>query len=253
MNPLIEKQCSVLKVIPVIDILNGKAVHAVKGMRNQYQPLQSSLCNSAEPLSVAEAFRNLGFNTLYVADFDAIIDCSTNFEVFRQINAKTGLTLLVDAGITNLERAQKLLESSVSKLIVGTETLQNKGFVAKAVQEFGNSRVLISLDLKGEKVLTRPEFDGPSDAICLLEEFKAAGVSQVIVLDLLRVGSGEGVNRDFIKKAMAVGLNVYVGGGVRNIEDLVELKNIGVSGALLATALHSGKITIKQLKENDLL
>lgn len=242
-----------MKVIPVIDILNGKAVHAVRGIRNQYQPLQSSLCNSAEPLAVAEAFRNLGFNLLYVADLDAIIDCSTNFEVFRQISAKTGLTLLVDAGITNLERANKLLETGVSKLIIGTETLQNKDFVAKAVQEFGSNHILISLDLKGEKVLTRPEFDGPKNVISLLEEFKATGVLQVIVLDLLRVGSGEGVNLDFIKKAMDVGLDVYVGGGVRNIQDLVELKNIGVSGALVATALHSGKITIKQLKENDLL
>ena len=75
------------------------------------------------------------------------------------------------------------------------------------------------------------------------------GVSQMIVLDLLRVGSGEGVNVDFLKKVIAeVGIDVYVGGGVRDINDLVELKNLGVSGALVATALHTGKISIDQLK-----
>ena len=68
------------------------------------------------------------------------------------------------------------------------------------------------------------------------------GVSQVIVLDLARVGSGEGVNLDFLKKVIAeVGVKVYVGGGVRDINDLVELKKLGVSGALVATALHRAK------------
>ncbi len=76
----------------------------------------------------------------------------------------------------------------------------------------------------------------------------------MIVLDLLRVGSGEGVNVDFLKNVIAeVGIDVYVGGGVRDINDLVELKNLGVSGALVATALHTGKISIDQLKQKDLL
>jgi phosphoribosylformimino-5-aminoimidazole carboxamide ribotide isomerase len=80
------------------------------------------------------------------------------------------------------------------------------------------------------------------------------GVSQVIVLDLLRVGSDEGVNFEFLKKVIAeVGVDVYVGGGVRDIGDLVELKNLGASGALVASALHTGKITIEQLKQQNLL
>ena len=77
---------------------------------------------------------------------------------------------------------------------------------------------------------------------------------RVIVLDLARVGSGEGVNVDFLKKVLeAVPMDVYVGGGVRDIKDLVELKNLGVSGVLVATALHSGKISIEELKQAGLL
>ena len=80
------------------------------------------------------------------------------------------------------------------------------------------------------------------------------GVSQVIVLDLARVGSGEGVNIDFLKQVIAeVGVDVYVGGGVRDINDLVELRKLGVSGALVATALHTGKISIAQLKQEGFL
>jgi phosphoribosylformimino-5-aminoimidazole carboxamide ribotide isomerase len=90
--------------------------------------------------------------------------------------------------------------------------------------------------------------------MCLLKQFKEMGVSQVIVLDLLRVGNGEGVNVDFLKKVIAeVGVDVYVGGGVRDIDDLVALKNLGASGALVATALHTGKISIDALKQHGLL
>ena len=243
-----------MKVIPVIDVLNGIVVHAVRGIRKEYQPLQSVLTKSVEPLEVARAFKNLGFSDLYVADLDAIIDCSTNFPTLKSITDEIDIKLMVDAGVTSIERAKKLLDSGVSKLIIGTETLQTKSFVAQAVDIFGSERVVVSLDLKGDKILVKLGFDGCTDPICLLQQFKDMGVSQVIVLDLKRVGSGEGVNIDFLKKVIAeVGVDVYVGGGVRDINDLVELKNLGVSGALVATALHTGKISIDELKRENLL
>jgi phosphoribosylformimino-5-aminoimidazole carboxamide ribotide isomerase len=243
-----------LKIIPVIDILNGKVVHAVKGQRHNYQPLESILFKSTEPLEVAKGFKTLGFTELYVADLDAIIDCSTDFEVFKPIADETGLCLMVDAGVTNVERAQKLFTKNVSKLIIGTETLQSKKFVEQAVDIFGSDHVVVSLDLKGDKILVKLGFDGCLNPICLLQDFKRMGLSQVIVLDLIRVGSGEGVNVDFLKQVInEVGVDVYVGGGVRDIQDLVELRNLGVSGALVATALHTGKISVSQLKQEGFL
>ena len=211
-----------MKVIPVIDILNGIVVHAVRGQRKEYQPVQSILSKSVETLEIAKAFKKLGFSELYVADLDAIIDCSTNFQPIKRVADETGLKLMVDAGVTSIERAKSLLDNGASKLIIGTETLQSKSFVAKAIRLFGNEHVIISLDMKGDKVLVKDGFDGCSDPICLLKEFKKMGVSQVIVLDLTRVGSGEGVNVDFLKKVIdEVGVEVYVGGGARDITDLV--------------------------------
>jgi phosphoribosylformimino-5-aminoimidazole carboxamide ribotide isomerase len=243
-----------LKVIPVIDVLDKIVVHAVRGIRKEYQPLQSVITKSFEPSVVALTFKNFGFSDLYVADLDAIIDCSTDFNILNTIGDKTDIKLMVDAGVTSIERAQKLLDSGVSKLIIGTETLQKESFVSDAVRLFGSGRVVVSLDLKGNKILAKFGFDGCIDPFCLLRQFKEMGVSQIIVLDLLRVGSGEGVNVDFLKKVIAeVGIDVYVGGGVRDINDLVELKNLGVSGALVATALHTGKISIDQLKQKNLL
>jgi phosphoribosylformimino-5-aminoimidazole carboxamide ribotide isomerase len=243
-----------LKVIPVIDILNGVVVHAVKGQRREYKPIQSKLTTAVEPLAVAKTFKNLGFKDLYIADLDAIIDCSTNFGVLSQIAEETGLRLIVDAGITSLERAKRLLDAGVSKVVIGTETLQNKNFVAEAVKAFGNERIIVSLDLKGEKVLVKIGFSGCLNPLCLLGEFKEMGISSVIVLDLALVGSGEGVNVDFLKKAKAkVEMDLYVGGGVRDVNDIVELDYLGISGVLVASALHSGKITVDELRQKMLL
>ena len=82
-----------MKVIPVIDVLGGVAVNAVKGMRQEYQPLKSSLCKSADPVDVAAAFRTFGFKELYMADLDAITCGKPNFSVLKRI---TGMEALSD-------------------------------------------------------------------------------------------------------------------------------------------------------------
>lgn len=245
---------SVLKVIPVLDILNGITVHAVRGQRGQYQPLQSSLTKSTDPVAVAKAFKTLGFSKLYIADLDAIIDCRSSFGNLKQIADESGLDLLVDAGITNLQRAQLLMQSGVNTLIVGTETLQNKTFVAEAIEQFSSSHVLLSLDLKAGKVLVGQGFAGSTQPLELLKEFKSVGLSQVVVLDLSRVGSNEGVDVTFLNQIKdTLGIDVYVGGGVRGIEDLIELEKSGISGALIATSLHTGKIGTSELKQKGFL
>jgi phosphoribosylformimino-5-aminoimidazole carboxamide ribotide isomerase len=161
---------------------------------------------------------------------------------------------MVDAGITNLDRAQKLFESGISKLIIGTETLTEKSFVSEAIQLFGKDRIVVSIDLKDGKVIVKPGFDGCTETLCLLREFMEMGVSNFIILDLTKVGSSEGINTDLLKQIhQTLKLEIYVGGGARNIQDLKELKNLGVSGVLVATALHNGKITVQQLKAEGFL
>jgi len=123
----------------------------------------------------------------------------------------------------------------------------------RVLKALGSDRIVVSLDLKGEKLLVKLEFDGCINPLSLLREFKEMGVSNVIVLDLARVGSGEGINVDFLKNMLEEKLDLYVGGGVRDIKDLLELKDLEVRGALIATALHSGNISMDDLKQNQLL
>lgn len=242
------KAAFALKVIPVIDILNGIAVHAVRGKRKNYQPLQSTLTNSVDPLEVAKTFSNLGFSALYVADLDAIMGGKINFEILKCITHETSLELMVDLGITDNKTIEEMLTIDISKIIIGTETLSTMNFVKEAVRLYGANRIIVSLDLFGQEVNVKPDFDGPKTLANLASKFLELGVSQFIVLDLSRVGSGEGVNLELLKKVKTKKVQLFSGGGVCSLNDLDELKQVGVSGVLIATALHSGKINVEDLK-----
>lgn len=243
-----------MKVIPVIDVLNNKAVHAVQGKRKEYKPLKSILTNSVDPFIVAKTFETLGFKEIYLADLDAILGRHPNYRIYQQIAQGTRLKLMVDAGINDLSIAKQVLKCEISRLIIGTETLRNKKFIKEAIKLFGVQHLIISLDLMGEKTLTKPEFDGSTDPNKLLEEFKELGILKFLILDLARVGSNEGININFLKKVIEKNSGeIYIGGGVRNIADLSELKTLNISGALVATSLHSGKITMNDLKNNLLI
>ena len=122
-----------MKTIPVIDVLNCIAVHAIRGQRKRYQPLRSMLCRSLDPLDIALTFSSLGFKNLYLADLDAILGKSANFSLYRQISTKTNLELMVDAGIADITKAEKVLEAGVTKIVIGSETLRSLDFLNQLI------------------------------------------------------------------------------------------------------------------------
>jgi phosphoribosylformimino-5-aminoimidazole carboxamide ribotide isomerase len=237
-----------LRIIPVIDVLDGVAVHAVRGMRKEYKPLRSVLSPSSDPIDIAKAFKRSGFGEVYVADLNSIIGEGNNLRVVKQVAMESGLRLMVDAGIANVEGAKNVLNHGASEVIIGTETLTNIGFAEEAVQLLGTDRVVVSLDLRNGQLLANFGADVFPDAVAVLRELQKKGVKRIIVLDLARVGSEEGVDLGFLHSVLWVaGLDVFVGGGVRNIDDLRVLSSMGIAGVLLATALHSGKIAVDEL------
>jgi phosphoribosylformimino-5-aminoimidazole carboxamide ribotide isomerase len=243
-----------MKVIPVIDVLNGVAVHGIRGERERYQPLKSVLCRSADPLEIALTFKSLGFTGLYLADLDAILGKSASFSVYSQIMTETSLDLMVDAGIADFARAEEVLATGVSKIVVGSETLDSLEFLGQAVKAFGEDRVVVSVDLKEGKVLSASEAITSLDAVSFTQELKKLAVNQIILLDLTRVGTEQGINLALLRSVLEkTGVEVLVGGGIRSLQELEELRKLGVSGALVATILHNGKLPVDELKTANLL
>ena len=238
-----------MKVIPVLDVLNGLAVHAIRGQRENYRPLRSVLLTSSDPVTIASLFKSVGFDSLYLADLDAIQGGASNTVLYHRIKTKAKIDLMIDAGISDIEKADKVLEAGVSKIVVATETLLDLAFVNQSVKSFGEQRVIVSIDLKEGTLLSLSDAIRSMGPLALAVELDKMGVTTVIVLDLARVGAESGVDESLMKAILErTQLEVFVGGGIRNIEDLVGLRKIGVSGALVATALHAGNLTAEMLK-----
>jgi phosphoribosylformimino-5-aminoimidazole carboxamide ribotide isomerase len=215
-----------LRVVGVIDLKDGTAVHAVRGERERYRPL-------GDPLSLARRF---ALEELYVADLDAITGAGGNDAVIRALAREA--RVMVDAGVSEPERARALLDLGVDRVVVGTETLAD----ADALDRLPDA--VLSVDLRdGRTVSPDPRLAGmPAlDAIALLRRF---GLREVIVLDLARVGSGAGPDVEAIAEIHAAfpQLALLAGGGVRDAGDLRALEDAGAAGALVATALHRGVI-----------
>jgi phosphoribosylformimino-5-aminoimidazole carboxamide ribotide isomerase len=161
---------------------------------------------------------------------------------------------MVDSGITKLEMAEKVFDSGVHKVIIGTETLLNLDFVAEAIDTFGSESVVVSIDLIGRKIVSKIKLDKIREPLDLIFEFQNMGVSQIIILDLAKVGSGEGLNLSFLQEVLKnVEARVFVGGGVRDLGDLERLRDLHVFGVLIASALHSGKILPAELRYAKLI
>jgi len=235
-----------MRTIPVIDILNSTVVRGVAGQRDQYRPVESCLTESAEPLAVANAFREtFGLSTLYVADLDAILQADPNFEIYRTLR-DDGFDLMIDAGLRSAFDAEATLMAGATQVVAGLETWPSLATLEMLLRKMGQERVIFSLDLKAGQSIRKLNdvlSDDPAEIGCAAIE---AGVRELIVLDLASVGVGSGPTtleicqslRDFAPK-----LKLITGGGVRSADDLQTLRKAGVDGVLVASSLHDGSLT----------
>lgn len=241
-----------MRVIPVLDLKDGCVVHAVAGRRDQYQPVRSVLVGSAAPVEVAAAFRQqLGLEELYVADLDAIGGAEPAYDTLAAL-AQLGSQLMVDAGVQDRERANRLLASGVSRVVVALETLAGPAVLDRLLHAIGPDRLVFSLDLlAGEPMGTRPGW-GFAVSLEIAERVVDRGVRRMIVLDLAQVGTESGLGTESICRDVLdryPTLELICGGGVRDIADLHRLQATPIAGVLVATALHQGRITRSDLEE----
>ena len=240
-----------MRLIPVIDLLNGQVVRGVAGRRQEYRPIVSRLTGSAEPLAVARAFRDhFGLSTLYLADLDAIAGVPPALATYEALHAD-GFRLWVDAGIRRCDNARALVDVQVAGLVAGLETLDGPQTLRALCEDLGSDRIVFSLDLKGGQPLGMGSAWQTTDALAIAERAIACGVRRLIVLDLARVGVGEGIGTEVLCERLARAypeVEVIAGGGVRDLADLRRLKGCGVRGVLVASALHDGRLSRADLE-----
>jgi phosphoribosylformimino-5-aminoimidazole carboxamide ribotide isomerase len=236
-----------MRVIPVLDVRRGIAVHARRGERESYRPVQSCLTASADPLALLESLHAaLGCQEVYVADLDALEQTGDNLALLAKLARRVaGVSLLVDAGVRSPEDARRLLDIGVARVVLGSETSAGPHQVAEIGRVVGFANLVCSLDLRDRSVLwgsPTSDFRTPDDAVASL---CATGVRSVIILEMDRIGAEAGVDGRFLAPLIRRhrGVEILVGGGVRDMRDLLTLRDIGAAGALVATAIHRGTIS----------
>ncbi len=229
-----------MRIVPVLDLKGGVVVHALRGERAGYAPLRSRLVDGSEPVAVARALcAHTGSEPLYVADLDAIAGAPADVETLRRLTAIA--ELWVDAGATTAAQAAALDSAGAIRNVIGTESLADAGTAAGR-----RPPPVLSVDLRDGRLVS-PRTDlagsGPEAAVGLAHEL---AVRELLVIDLARVGSRAGPPLEVVATLAAAlpGVDVYAGGGVRDDRDLDALAAAGAAGALVATALHDGAITV---------
>jgi phosphoribosylformimino-5-aminoimidazole carboxamide ribotide isomerase len=212
------------QIIPVIDLMHGQVVHAKHGLRERYQPIKSQLCDSSDALNVVTALLKLyPFRTIYIADIDAILGSGSNDSLIDKINLKfPNLNIWLDAGSHHT--------SIKSTAVLGTECISD----LQRYLENKNPHVL-SLDFNTNGAM----------GISELHDSAQYWPTEVICMTLNAVGGAQGIDAARLEQIIALNKSskLYAAGGVRNIEDLQTLASMSLAGALIASALHNGKIT----------
>ena len=230
-----------MEVIPVIDLKGGVVVHARQGNRGAYRPIETPLSASSAPADVVTGLLKLyPSRRLYIADLDGIAGHPPHTATLLALAAQfPQLELWIDNGIAEPAAATTWLTQSLSHLVIGSES-QTDTTLLQTLR--AHPQTILSLDFRGDT------FQGPSEIL----HNTALWPQRLIVMTLTRVGSSSGPDLARLKSIIARAVNrpVYAAGGVRDRTDLLALTAAGAAGVLVATALHSGKLTAENLAAN---
>lgn len=235
---------SSIQLIGVVDLKGGRAVRACGGMRETYAPLETTanIAIEGDPLALARVYVNtFGLDAVYAADLDAIGGGEIDDKALARL---AGIApLWVDAGISSPERARRVIALGAAKAIVGLETLSSFEALSAICTAVGTDRTAFSLDLRAGVPITNLRH-APAEEIVVRAVDAGAGV--VIVIDLARVGRATGPDFELLTRVRGAvpDTPLFAGGGVRGPADLVRLAEAGCTGALVASALHDGALSV---------
>ena len=227
-------------IIPAIDLINGKAVRLVKGDYNQVTVY------SDDPASVAEDFERDGAKLLHVVDLDGAKDGTTaNFDTVAEIIRRTGLSVEIGGGIRDIERVEKYMEIGVDRVIIGTAAVTDPEFLCEAVKRYGE-KIVVGVDVKDGYVAIKGWLE-VSRLSCFdfCQTLSKMGVNTVICTDISKDGMMSGTNMELYRSlSEKFGMRIIASGGVSSLEDIKELSDMELYGAIVGKAIYTGAVKL---------
>jgi phosphoribosylformimino-5-aminoimidazole carboxamide ribotide isomerase len=234
------------RLIPVLDLRSGQAVHAVGGNRENYGLLRSRLSTGSDPREIARGYREaLGLSSLYVADLDAIGGGEAQLELLHEL-AVSAEDLWIDAGVRGGREASPLRRLGQVSVVAGMETLRGPDGLREVIRTVGPEPTVVSLDLfQGRSRLADPAAWRTDDPLALARRVYELGARRLLLLELSRVGTSRGPNLGDLPSRIldaCPDARLAVGGGISSFAELLELQSRGIKAVLVGTALHDGRI-----------
>ena len=230
-----------MKILPAIDLYEGKAVRLFRGDYDQMTVYDEN------PVNTALKFKEAGARWIHVVDLEGARDGETpNMGVIKEIIDATGLKVEIGGGIRNMETIEKYIDMGASRIILGTSAITNENLVVEATRLHGN-RIAVGADVKDGYVAIR---GWTQKSMYTLHDFcenmQMKGVKYIICTDISKDGALEGTNRAMYEKLTAkYKMRFIASGGISSIDDIRALKDIGLYGAIFGKAYYQGVIDLK--------
>ena len=232
-----------MEVIPAVDIMKGRVVRLVKG-----DPISAKSYESlGDPVSIAKKWEAEGAQTVHIIDLDAALNLGSNARVVEDVVSSVKVATQVGGGLRHLETARALLDMGVEKVILGSLAFADQPAVKTLLNEYGTNRVIVALDHLNGSVMVKGWTSSTEIAVDeAMLIFSKIGARLFLATSIERDGTASGPDLDILKVLSSLNVSVMAAGGIRNLEDILVLKRLGLLGVVIGRALYDGQISLKE-------
>jgi phosphoribosylformimino-5-aminoimidazole carboxamide ribotide isomerase len=235
-----------MRIIPAIDIIDGKCVRLSKG------DYDTKIIYNENPLEVAKSFEAHGIEYLHLVDLDGAKSSKiVNYKILEQIASKTSLKVDFGGGLKSDSDLKIAFESGANQITGGSIAVKNRAIFEKWISEYGSDKIILGADAKDEKVAISGWLeDSDEDLIPFIQEYQAKGIQYIICTDIAKDGMLQGPSFDLYKKILAEanGVKLIASGGISTFDELPKLAELGCEGTIIGKAIYENRITLKQLE-----
>ncbi len=236
-----------MRIIPAIDLIDGKCVRLSQGDYNRQRTYSES------PLDMAKTMEDAGIQYLHLVDLDgARLGKTVHWNILENIANNTNLQVDFGGGLKTSEDLRQAFESGARQVVIGSVSVQNPERVENWGKEFGFERIILAADVHGKKVATHGWMETSDlELATYISNFSSLGFRYFLCTDIARDGMLNGpafeLYEEIIRQSPKIKL--LASGGIRNIGDLTKLREMGLDGAILGKAIYEGKISMNELAQ----
>ena len=239
-----------MRIIPAIDIIDGKCVRLSKGDYN------TKKIYNEDPLEVAKSFEAHGINYLHLVDLDGAKSSHiVNHKILESIASKTSLNVDFGGGLKTDKDLEIAFECGANQITGGSIAVKNPEIFKSWLTKFGAEKIILGADARNKKIAVSGWLEeSKQEVIPFIQNFENEGIKYVICTDISKDGMLEGPSFDLYAEILdeTKDIKLIASGGISQFDELPKLQELGCEGVIIGKAIYENRISLKQL-ENYIL